>query len=528
MSKARENVIKLNGWVDVKAFGAKGDGVTDDTAAIQAALDSGKDVVFPAGAYSSGPLTQTTNFQRIHAIGQANIVKRSPGVLMTSTGSYVEFNGLQFVGNNFAGDNINSTGSNPRFINCSSYGTPGRALKAIGAHVQIIGTSGIYATTDATASGFDIEIGVSGTATLYHELHGVYTSQPTGGILLTDVGAHTIVGGQFGKLSILSGTSPAGVGGGKTIGARILGNVTVSLSNSVFVGNQFGAVTITFAAGTSQHTLDASNNTTNATVVNNGNANSIIQRATSAGSTMDISVGATSWTNTTKYSPDGTQEITGDFILPNNKALRSRDSGGTLRTLAILGSGDDFSYGASNGANFTALAGGSVGVFIVVDGVSRFFASTTAWQPVADDAYALGSPSNRYTVVYATTGAINTSDARDKTPLRQLTDAEKRAARNIEIGAFQWLSAIDAKGDGARVHCGVIAQQVAFALAAEGLDPARYAFWCADPVWSQHEYQDENGNTKWARTPVLDETGQQLVRYGVRMDQLLAFKLAAL
>lgn len=28
--------------------------------------------------------------------------------------------------------------------------------------------------------------------------------------------------------------------------------------------------------------------------------------------------------------------------------------------------------------------------------------------------------------------------------------------------------------------------------------------------------------------PVLDETGQQLVRYGVRMDQLLAFKLAAL
>jgi hypothetical protein len=35
----------------VKAFGAAGDGVTDDTAAIQAALDSGKRIYFPAGTY---------------------------------------------------------------------------------------------------------------------------------------------------------------------------------------------------------------------------------------------------------------------------------------------------------------------------------------------------------------------------------------------------------------------------------------------------------------------------------------------
>lgn len=57
MSKALSNVFKLNGVVNVKdpQFGAKGDGVTDDTAAIQAALNAlgaaGGTVYFPVGQY---------------------------------------------------------------------------------------------------------------------------------------------------------------------------------------------------------------------------------------------------------------------------------------------------------------------------------------------------------------------------------------------------------------------------------------------------------------------------------------------
>lgn len=49
--------------VDVRRFGAVGDGVTDDTAAMQAAASSGYDIIVPAGNFRHGPIVVSSSIR---------------------------------------------------------------------------------------------------------------------------------------------------------------------------------------------------------------------------------------------------------------------------------------------------------------------------------------------------------------------------------------------------------------------------------------------------------------------------------
>jgi hypothetical protein len=267
--------------VSVTDFGADPTGVIDSSSIINSLLAQGFDVDLVGGTYKANNLTQSASFQRLYSsTGIATIQKNANGPLMTATGNDVEFANVGFRGDaaspTFTGDGVVSSGNNFRMINCGSRWMTGRAVKTTGSHAQIIGTCDIYQTADATASGYDIELGVSGTATLYHQITNIVSTQSTGGILTVDTGSVMVTGSQFGKLTVNAGTSPSGVNGGNYIGNRITGNITVNLSNSAWAGNQVSGSTVTFGAGTSGHMFDTSNTTAVGTTITDSSTASLV------------------------------------------------------------------------------------------------------------------------------------------------------------------------------------------------------------------------------------------------------------
>ena len=148
----------------------------------------------------------------------------------------------------------------------------------------------------------------------------------------------------------------------------------------------------------------------------------------------------------------------------------------------------------------------------------RFLPSSDAILPAQgstgatrDNAIDIGTGTARFDDIYATNGTIQTSDRNDKQDIAELSDAEQRvavAAKGL-LRKFRWKSSVSEKGDDARTHFGIIAQDLQAAFAAEGLDAGDYAMFIS---------------TTWTD----EETNEEKTRMGVRYSELLAFIISAI
>lgn len=187
-------------------------------------------------------------------------------------------------------------------------------------------------------------------------------------------------------------------------------------------------------------------------------------------------------------------------------------SGSAVPGIVVQGAGmNQGVIGFGTGSSTFQIQAGSDygGMNFVVGGTTVANITTTAVTPNADNTITMGTAAKRWSVVYAGTGTINTSDAREKTKVARLTPAELKAAQEIarKIGAYKFRSAVAEKGDAARIHAGLTVQRAIEIMEDNGLEPFAYAFIC-------HDEWDAEGDR-----PAGD-------RYGFRMDELMAFVCA--
>jgi len=312
-----------------------------------------------------------------------------------------------------------------------------------------------------------------------------------------------------------SGTGPAGYN--VTNGPFAGGKLTTGFNNTLD-GMEAGASLTTgsanFAGGTQalQYATTAVQNTAI-------NIHALMSLIDGIGNTA-IAPGAMEYllhgNYNTALSPYSLRDVQGD----GNVAIGNRSG--------MLWKGSDRLFIATN-ENEELIGGDFKARWVKVNGAL----TSEGVQPANDNAYSLGGPGNRYSVVYAASPEISTSDKRQKTEIGDISDLLLDAWGDVCWSRFKFT-------DGRRWHFGLIAQDVYAALKKRGIDPFDLAPVCRDewaeetgPTMKEVEVEksyekivlDPNGNREDTTTlPQIGNDGELVlkpvtVRYRVEIEK---------
>ena len=133
----------------------------------------------------------------------------------------------------------------------------------------------------------------------------------------------------------------------------------------------------------------------------------------------------------------------------------------------------------------------------------------------------LGHSSYRWGQIYSTSSTISTSDRNEKQDINEITESERKVASKIVdlFRTFRMKDAVSKKGDEARLHNGVIAQDLIEVFQSEGLDAHRYGLFCYDDIWLV-DGENELYETVYEKDDSEDEGVKEVkVKTGVFADK---------
>ena len=251
----------------------------------------------------------------------------------------------------------------------------------------------------------------------------------------------------------------------------------------------------------------------------------------------------------------------GHYFQPTGTAIHVANSNRSLDLYRLTDNGDTLNMyqgsticgrigTISSNAMYISAPNNDGGGFLFSNNASTIYPTrrTSGTVSLSDNTNDLGAQVWRFNDAYITNGVTTGSDQNEKQQIQLLTDSEIAVAKRISKGfkTFKWNSAVEEKGDNARTHTGVIAQEVQQAFADEGLDVTKYAFFMSNTYWEKErvipaveEITDEEGNItqeaqpehtvidKWEVESEAPEGAVQKTRLGIRYPELLSFVSSA-
>lgn len=541
--------------ISVKDFGATGDGVTDDTAAIQAAFDAsyGKTLYFPVGNYRVTTVQYSPPYRApLKIIGDgadSTLISRVIGISSTSPmviiGSSPSPFYLQFVDISGITFDAGNTGARAALQMLDCWNSSIDNIKAMRADTGIELLTPIYfkgsnVWTTGNKVGLRIEEMTTGSFPnsqpgMIEFSNSVFGGNENLGIRFND--GENLILRNCGIEDNGTTTDLIGDGGiyvGANIGKYMPGTVvpSVSLYDCHFETNKGHAGVYALSGRLLLDRVfffEGGSGTTHDVAVDGGYYS--LRNCTSAGAKSGGNL------------REGLGALVGNLILNCAMYTLNYSSGKTteiaptnIKSATNTIGGPDITTGYQRFQNpttywdFKQITNTAFGVYNGAT-LRHYWDINGHYLPGADNAQNLGSAIGRFGVLFAGTGSINTSDRNEKTDETEISDKERRVALSLKklIRKYKFRDAVSLKGDDARWHVGIVAQDVIEAFENEGLCAEHYGMLCYDKWdYQPEESIDITDNDGIKKHIVINKEVKSGERYGVRYDQLHSFILSSI